>query len=199
MTSTKEPPTYEKLISLFKFYQKVLDYLKKQNKDRQILLTDNTKTDEKLITVGKAITIVTGRVNYLAENICSLLNSEMRRDILISFMINFVPPASIDDDQTLSCLGRLALNNGDRDFANKYFEKVKDSNLKTVNQGYIAYFDNKFEEALKCFKGPYAPPVDNIKLHMGEFTSDLSDKPAAISKPTLDSISQWPAQPKIQK
>lgn len=197
MTSTKGCEQYNKLISLFRFYKKIENYLTSQNKDRQILLTDKTRTDEMMVTVEKALVIIHQRLNYLAEIVASNLNSLNKKGILLNFLLDFVPAEAVRDDTSLSCFGRLALNCGDRELANKYFEAVSDSQIKNINKGYIAYFDNNFADAIKSFNGKIPAAAEACKLHMGEFKGDISEQPTATKKPTPESLTQWPAFPKI--
>ena len=200
MTATNGDEKYNKLIRLFRFYKKFDDYLATQNEERQILLTDKPRTDQQMTKVGIARKVIKQRLNYLAENIASLLHTLNKKEILLSFLDNFVKPETVDDDQSLSCFGRLALSCGDREVATQYFNLVKDSKMKTLNSGYTYYFDNNFKEAVKCFNsGKLQSAVDACKLHMGDISTDISAQSSATQKPTPESLSQWPAAPKSPK
>ena len=199
MTATKGDESYNKLIRLYRFYQKVDNYLATQNPDRQILLTDRPRTDELMTKVGNARQTMRQRLNYLAENIGSLLHTLNKKDILISFLSTFVQPDSVSDDQSLSCFGRLALSCGDRELSNSYFNLVKDGQLRTINQGYISYFDNNFADAYSSFNGKLPSAAEACKKHLGEFTTDISAQPSATQKPTPESLTRWPAPPKHAK
>ena len=196
MTATNGEESHNKLIRLFKFYKRIDNYLSTQNQDRQVLLTDKPNSTEMMTKVGKAREIIQQRINYIAENIASLLNSINKKDILINFLTTFVPPESVSDEQTLSCFGRLALSCGERNLASKYFDLVKNSQIKSLNQGYIFYFDNNFAEAQKCFSGKLESGVDACKRHMGEISNDITEQ-SPTRKQTPESRSQWPAPPRF--
>ena len=199
MTATNGDESYNKLIRLFRFYKKFDDYLATQNVERQILLTDKPRTDQQMTKVGIARKVIKQRLNYLAENITSLLHTLNKKEILLSFLNNFVQPEEVGDNQSLSCFGRLALSCGDRETATKYFDLVKDNQIKTLNKGYTYYFDNNYKEAFNCFNGKLQSASEACKLHMGDISTDISNQPSTTQKPTAESLSQWPAPPRSTK
>ncbi|EAY19826.1 hypothetical protein TVAG_178700 [Trichomonas vaginalis G3] len=198
MTSTNGDDTFNKFMRLFRHYSKVLAYLKTQNQQRQILLTDKTKTDEFYMTVGNAVLVVHGRLNYIAENIVAILHSTRKYSIITSFLNEFMPPDQVNDDETLSCFGRVLISIGDRSLADKYFEKVLNPALKTINKGYYQFFDGNFAEAAKSLTGNLAPSNEACNYYMGDFKTDISENSnssATPKKPTPESLTRWPLPP----
>lgn len=199
MTATKGNDSYDKLIRVFRYYVNIRNELEKLNSERSIRLTDMTKTTDMMMTVDKAKIIITKRINYLAENVVSLLHTNDCQDVLISFLLDFAPPSFFKDDATLSCLGRAALANGERELANKYFSLVQSTNYKSANSGYIAFFDSQFTTAFTAFnRKTEGCPTDAsaVRLHMGEFKSDLLEPPSKSKKVMPESLSRWPALPR---
>lgn len=197
MTSTTGGDTFNKFMRLFRHYTRVLDYLNTQVPDREILMTDKTRTDEFLMSCANAINLITSRLNFIGENIISTLHSSNKYPIITSFLKEFMPPDKVNDDETLSCFGRVCLSIGERKTASAYFSKVKNDSLKSINKGYAYYFEGNFAEAIKLFNGENAPPTEGCKLYLGEFTSDISESQPIAKKSSSESMPRWPSSPQL--
>ena len=200
ITSTKEYSNDDKLIKLLKHYEIVLNELNKMNEERIIRLTDCTKPTEMMMNVLKSKNIIISRIEFLIENITTLLYSMNDFELLFTFIENHCNPLKITSDSTLSHLGRIILAAGDHILSKNYFQLVKDQNFINSNLGYILFYESKFIESYKCFqncKPPSIPSdIDPCRMHSGEILIDLNETTINPKKPLPETRSRWPLQPK---
>lgn len=200
MTSSSSTPNYSLFMKLFHHYKAILKELEGREEGSTVKINDRTLSGDISATVRTATDIIQSRVDYLSELIVSSLYSTGLHQLLITFLEDFCHPSTIDNDTTLSQLGRSALACGNNSLAINYFEVVKSENFKLANQGYINYFSNLFPNAKKDFtdaKPPAAPSnLEACNQHMGQFTSDPTES-VPSKKQTVDDKTQWPNPPRV--
>lgn len=201
MTSATNAPNYSLFMKLFHHYKAIINELNGREEGSTVKLNDRTLSGEVSATVRTALDVIQGRIDYLSELIVSSLYSSGLHQLLITFLEDFCLPSTIDNDTTLSQLGRAALACGNNALALNYFEAVKSENFKLANQGYINYFSNLFQNAKKDFtdaKTPAAPSnLEACNQHMGQFTSDPTESPVPNKKLTAEDKTQWPNPPRV--
>lgn len=199
MTTTTSGPNYSLFISLFQHYYSIKQYLSTCESEK-VFLNDRTRPSEISMPISDAKTVIQSRVDYLAENVVSLLYSTGQLQLLLTFLTDFCVKDFTTNEVTLSQLGRAALACGDNQIASNFFEHVKDSNLVSANQGYVNFYGNAFANAKKDFDaaGSAGPAnADACLKFLGQFTSDPNEQSSLSSKKqTVEDKTQWPMQPR---
>ncbi|KAK8834156.1 hypothetical protein M9Y10_039354 [Tritrichomonas musculus] len=199
MTTTSSGPNYSLFISLFQHYNSIKQFLSTYD-GQNVFLNDRTRSSEISMSVSDAKTVIQSRIDYLAENIVSILYSTGQLQLLLTFLTDFCMNDFTLNEVTLSQLGRAALACGDNQIASSFFENVKDSNLISANQGYVNFYGNAFANAKKDFdaSGSAGPANSDACLKfLGQFTSDPSDQSSISTKrQTAEDKTQWPMQPR---
>ena len=193
MITTTSGPNYSLFISLFQHYNSIKQFLSTYDQDK-VFLNDRTRPSEISMPLSDAKVVIQSRIDYLAENIVSLLYSTGQLQLLLTFLTDFCLNEFTTNEITLSQLGRAALACGDNQIASNFFEHVKDSNLISANQGYVNFYGNAFANAKKDFD---AENSDACLKFLGQFTNDPTEQSSLSSKrQTIDDKTQWPLQPR---
>jgi tetratricopeptide (TPR) repeat protein len=200
MNAVSDHPTFSLLLKLREHYVFVKSLITKLPDSDAVFLNDRIKRQEIRTDKRSALVTVQSRIDYCAELVASLLYTARQYQVLISFLNDYCSPTFTDSEETLSHLGRISLAIGDSLRAVKYFERIKNEELKSANQGYLCYFTGEFKRAYDEFvKGKSKSPANfNVCLKylgqgLGEFIEMSSPK-----KLSLEESTQWPAQPKGQ-
>ena len=201
MNASNSGPSFSLFIKLFQHYIKIRQFL--MNYDGEsVYINDRTRQSEIMMPLSDAKSVIQSRINYIAENIVSILYSTGQQQLLLTFLTDFcLEDNFIEDEVTLSQLGRSALACGDDEIADRFFSKVKDQQLVSANNGYKNFYGSKFANAKKDFEaaGPAGPSnLEACSKYMGQFTTDPSDQGAGASKKlTAEEKTQWPLQPRV--
>ncbi|OHT14782.1 hypothetical protein TRFO_03075 [Tritrichomonas foetus] len=199
MNSTTAGPNHSLFIKLFQHYNTIKKYLSEFSGET-VFLNDRSRPTEVSMPLDEARNTVQARLDYLAENIASLLYSSGQHQLLLTFLTDFCLENFTTNETTLSQLGRVALACGDNQMASTFFGDVKDEGLKSANQGYISFYSSAFQSARKEFQaaGEKGPANSDACLkYMGQFTTDPSESTAVkAKKQTAEDRTQWPMQPR---
>ena len=199
MTATTSGPNYSLFISLFQHYNSIKQYLSTYDNDK-VFLNDRTRPSEIEMQLSDAKVVIQSRIDYLAENIVSLLYSTGQLQLLLTFLTDFCLNEFTTNEIALSQLGRAALACGDSQIASNFFQHVKDASLISANQGYVNFYSNAFANAKKDFDaaGSSGPANSDACLKfLGQFANDPTDQSSLSSKrQTIDDKTQWPMQPR---
>ena len=199
LNATSAGPNHTLLIKLFQHYNKIKKILS-ESSDESVFLNDRTRPSEVKLSIDEARNVIQARLDYLAENIVSLLYSNLQHSLLLTFISDFCLDNFTKNEITLSQLGRVALACGDSQIANTFFNEVQDPSLQAANKGYISFYESSFQNAYNQFKeageaGPANP--DACLKYLGQFSTDPSEQaPPKVKKQTPEDRTQWPMQPR---
>ena len=190
MLSVSTLPTHSLFIKLFGHVMQQYRILNEMKEDT-VIMKETTFSDESKMKRTDAIVKLESRIDFIAELTASLLQTHRQSTLLLSFLLDICPPTILHSEITKSHIGQAALQTGDFNLAQKYFELVKDPKLRAANEGFKQFYLGKFAEAKQNFE------ISNINFkacdqYLGRIPND---EPSLTKKPTPEEKSQWPASP----